>query len=116
MYNISNAYAFVTRKSTLPTGEKGELTMLHNDQLSVAINFLFPGLSVHSEAHQEIRKFIREQCKEKGACVMYYLNKDFVDLISSFSLSIGTKEVIVTDKTVRATKHYHVDPSIIFEV
>lgn len=103
-------------KSTLPTGEKGEMTMLRNNQLSVAINFLFPELSVHSEAHQEIRNFIRKQYEEIGACVMYYLNRDFMDLISSFSLSIGTKEVIVTEKSVRATEHYHNNLSIIFEV
>lgn len=90
--------------------------MLGNKQLSVAINFLFPELSVNSEAHREIRKFIRKEYGELGTSVLYYRNADFIKLISSFSLSIGTKEVIVTEKTVRATEDYSIPPSVIFEV
>lgn len=90
--------------------------MLHNDHLSVAISFLFPELSVNSEAHVKIRKFIREEHEQLGTSVLYYLNSEFMQLLSSLSLSIGKKEVIVTDKTVRATKDYRSAPSIIFEI
>ena len=90
--------------------------MLRNHQLSVAINFLFPELSTYSDAHQEIRKFIRNEYENLGTSVLYYLNPEFMDLISSLSLSIGTKEVIVTEKAVRATNNFSNAPKIIFEI
>lgn len=79
-------------------------------KVETAISFLFPNLCNNTKAYQAISEFINKEFDELQATVLYYRNSSFVDLISSFGLDVGTKEVIITPKYVLATEHYHFKP------
>ncbi len=86
------------------------------EKISVAINYLFPTMRHTSTEYLEIANFIRHEYQRLGTAVLYFKNMEFMKLLNHSDLSIGNKEVIVTDKVVRATPHYHNYPYIIFEV
>ncbi len=90
--------------------------MLKNELLSVAINFLFPELEPNSKAWEKIKKYIRKEYKLIGTSVLYCLDEKFMKLLSSLSLSINKREIIVTEQSVLATEDYHIPPSLIFHI
>ena len=62
-----------------------------------AIDYLLPGISNDSDVYHQISKLIDKKFDELHCCALYYLNKDFMKIISSNHLDIGHKEVIITN-------------------
>lgn len=108
-------YAFKTNLCILQIMEKGENIMISKEQIEVAINFLFPGLGPNSTRYRKISKFIRSEFRRLGTCVLWFRNKAFMNLLSSLSLTIDKKEVVVTPRAVLATKSYSQYPRLIFK-
>ena len=90
------------------------MKQVSDNRVNVAMQFLFPSLETYSEAYRDIRAFILEEFENLQTAVLYFRNKSFVDLITSYGLNIGTKEVIITPKSVLATPHYHAKPKEIY--
>ena len=90
------------------------MAKLSDQKVRVAVNFLFPTLSTSTDAYKAIRKFIQDEFERLQTAVLYYRNKKFTELIHQFDLEIGTKEIIITPKSVRASEHYHMMPQVIY--
>ena len=62
-----------------------------------AIDYLLPGISNDSDVYHQISKLIDKKFDELHCCTLYYLNEDFMKIISSNHLDIGHREVIITN-------------------
>lgn len=83
-------------------------------KVNVAIKFMFPSLETYSKAYRDIVAFIIEEYDKLQTAVLYFRNNSFVELVDLYGLDIGTKEVIITSKSVLATEHYHARPREIY--
>lgn len=63
---------------------------------------MLPGISNHSDVYYQISKLIDKEFDRLHCCVLYFLNKDFMKIISSNNLDIGQREVIITNGSLLA--------------
>lgn len=70
----------------------------------VAINYLFPEISEYSKVYQDISSLISRKFNELHCCTLDKINEEFMEIINSYNLDIGDREVIIKDGTVLAGK------------
>lgn len=84
--------------------KKEKKVVVPKDSKEKAIHYLLPEISEYSKVYQDISNLISRKFNELHCCTLDKINEEFMEIINSYNLDIGDREVIITNGTVLAGK------------